>query len=144
MYRPHPQVSIGLEYNPFAKEVRPLLTLIPLKETAKRPAIIFGISSDRIGTPKGTSFYLTASKDLENWTGLPIAPYAGIVYGTYEKKWRPIGGLNIRIRDNLSSLIQFDGVKVHPMISYNFDDSHGLTLLMIRGRNPGLTYTYSF
>lgn len=105
MWRPHPQVNIGVEYNPYAKEARPLLTLIPIKETEKRPAVIFGFSSDRIGTPKGSSFYLTASKDLSRWTGLPIAPYGGIVYGAYEKKWRPIGGLNIRIRDNLNSLI---------------------------------------
>ena len=144
MYRPHPQISLGVEYNPYVGEVRPLLTLIPVRETANRPAIVFGISSDRIGTPEGTSFYLTASKDLTNWTGLPIAPYGGIVYGTYEKKWRPIGGLNIRIRDNLTSLIQFDGVKVHPMVTYNFNDAHGLTFLMIRGKSPGFTYTYSF
>ena len=144
IYRPHPQISLGVEYNPYVGEVRPLLTLIPLKETANRPAIIFGISSDRIGTPNGTSYYLTASKDLTNWTGLPIAPYGGIVYGTYEKKWRPIGGLNIRIQDNLSTLIQFDGVKVHPMVTYNFNETHGLTFLMIRGKSPGFTYTYSF
>ena len=144
MYRPHPQISLGVEFNPYAKEVRPLLTLIPITETANRPAVIFGISSDRIGTPSGTSFYLTASKDLTRWTGLPIAPYGGIVYGTYEKKWRAIGGLNLRITDNLSSLIQFDGVKVHPTLTYNFNDTHGLTLLMIRGTQPGLTYTFSF
>ena len=144
IYRPHPQISLGVEYNPYVGEVRPLLTLIPLKETANRPAIIFGISSDRIGTPNGTSYYLTASKDLTNWTGLPIAPSGGIVYGTYEKKWRPIGGLNIRIQDNLSTLIQFDGVKVHPMVTYNFNETHVLTFLMIRGKSPGFTYTYSF
>jgi hypothetical protein len=144
MYRPHPQISIGVEYNPYAKEVRPLLTLIPLKETKNRPAIIFGFSSDRIGTPSGSSFYLTASKDLTRWIKLPIAPYGGIVYGTYEKKWRAIGGLNIRFRDNLTSLIQFDGVKVHPTLTYNFNEAHGLTFLLIRGKNPGFTYTYSF
>ena len=51
--------------------MHPLLTLIPVTETRNRPAVIFGISSDRIGTPEGTSVYLTASKDLEHWTGLP-------------------------------------------------------------------------
>ena len=144
MYRPHPQISLGVEYNPYAKELRPLLTLIPVTETANLPAIIFGISSDRIGTPSGTSYYLTASKDLTRWTGLPIAPYGGIVYGTYEHKWRAIGGLNIRMTDKLTSLIQFDGVKVHPTLSYNFNDTHGLTFLMIRGKSPGFTYTFSF
>lgn len=144
MYRPHPQISLGVEYNPYAKEVRPLLTLIPIKETENRPAVIFGISSDRIGTPDGTSYYLTASKDLTNWTGLPIAPYGGIVYGTYEKKWRPIGGMNIRLHDKLSTLIMFDGVKVHPLLTYNFNDTHGLTFMLARGKSPGFTYTFSF
>jgi hypothetical protein len=113
-------------------------------ETAKRPAIIVGISSDRIGTPRGTSVYVTASKDLEHWTGLPIAPYGGVVYGTYEKKFRFIGGLNIRLRNNLTSLIQFDGVKLHPTLTYTFNDTHSLTLLMIRGKQPGVSYTLSF
>ncbi|MBL8180386.1 MAG: hypothetical protein JNL64_02110 [Blastocatellia bacterium] len=144
IYRWHPRVHFGVEYNPKVGEVRPLLTLIPVTETANRPAVIFGISSDRIGTPSGTSFYLTASKDLENWTGLPIAPYGGVVYGTYEKKLRAIGGLNIRFHPRVSSMIQFDGVKVHPGLTYSFNDTHALTFLMIRGKDPGISYTFSF
>lgn len=144
IYRLHPQFHIGVEYNPKVGEVHPLITFIPVTETLNRPAIIFGISSDRIGTPRGTSVYLTASKDLQHWTGLPIAPYGGIVYSSHDKKFRPIGGLNIRIRPQLTSLIQFDGVKVHPSLSYNFNQTHGLTFLMIRGTKPGFTYTFSF
>jgi hypothetical protein len=124
--------------------VRPLLTLIPIKETKNRPAVIFGISSDRIGTPSGTSYYLTASKDITHWTGLPIAPYGGYVYGTFEKKWRPIGGVNIRLRDKLTSLIMFDGVKVHPLVTYSFNETHGLSVMLARGKYVGTTYTLSF
>ena len=144
IYRVHPQFHIGLEYNPKVGEVHPLITFIPITETLNRPAIIFGISSDRIGTPRGTSVYLTASKDLEHWTGLPIAPYGGIVYSSYDKKYRPIGGLNIRFHRRVTSLVQFDGVKVHPGITYTFNDTHALTFLMIRGKEPGMTYTFSF
>jgi hypothetical protein len=144
VYRVHPRVHIGVEYNPKVGEVHPLLTLIPVTETRNRPAIILGISSDRIGTPSGTSFYTTASKDLENWTGLPIAPYGGVVYGTHEGRFRAIGGLNIRVRPKLTSLIQFDGVKVHPTVTYTFNDTHALTFLMIRGTRPGVSYTFSF
>ena len=144
IYRWHPRVHIGLEYNPRVGEVHPLLTLIPVTETKNRPAVIIGVSSDRIGTPEGTSVYVTASKDLEHWTGLPIAPYGGIVYSSYDKVFRPIGGLNIRFRRDLTALIQFDGVKVHPSLTYTFNDTHALTFLMIRGKSPGLTYTFSF
>jgi len=124
--------------------VHPLITIIPVTETLNRPAVIFGISSDRIGTPRGTSVYLTASKDLQHWTGLPIAPYGGIVYSSYDHKFRAIGGLNIRFHPKVTSLIQFDGVKVHPSITYSFNDTHALTFLMIRGKDPGMTYTFSF
>lgn len=144
VYRWHRRVHFGVEYNPKVGEVHPLLTLIPVTETANRPAIIVGISSDRIGTPGGTSFYITASKDLQNWTGLPIAPYGGVVYGTHEDRFRAIGGLSIRLRRNLTSLIQFDGVKIHPTLTYSFNDTHGLTFLMIRGKSPGVSYTFSF
>ena len=144
MYRLHPRFHVGVEYNPKVGEVHPLFTFIPVTETLNRPSIIFGISSDRIGTPEGTSVYLTASKDLEHWTGLPIAPYGGIVYSSYENKFRPIGGINIRFHPSVSSLIQFDGVKVHPSITYTFTDTHAITFLMIRGTNPGMTYTFSF
>jgi hypothetical protein len=144
VYRWHPRVHVGVEYNPKVGEVHPLLTLIPVTETLNRPAVIFGISSDRIGTPEGSSFYLTLSKDLEHWTGLPIAPYGGIVYGTYEHRWRPIGGLNIRFPHRFTSLIQFDGVKVHPSVTHTFNDTHALTFMMIRGKSPGFTYTFSF
>ena len=144
IYRWHPRVHFGVEYNPLVGEVHPLLTLIPVTETHNRPAVIFGISSDRIGTPSGTSFYLTASKDLEHWTGLPIAPYAGIVYGTHEDKLRPIGGLNVRLPRNFTALFQFDGVKLHPGVTYTFNDTHALSFLLIRAKEPGVTYTFSF
>lgn len=144
IYRWKPRIHIGVEYNPKVGEVHPLLTLIPVTETKNRPAIIFGYSSDRIGTPKGDSFYVTASKDLQYWTGLPIAPYFGVVFGTYEHRFRAIGGMSIRFRKDLTSLIQFDGVKVHPTLTYVFNDTHSLTFLMIRGTKPGMTYTLSF
>ncbi len=144
IYRWHPRIHVGLEYNPLVGEVHPLLTLIPVTETVNRPAVIFGISSDRIGTPSGTSVYLTASKDLQHWTGLPIAPYAGVVYGSYEDKVRPIGGLNIRFPKNLAALLQFDGVKLHSGLTYSFNNTHGLTFLLIRNKQPGVAYTFSF
>ena len=144
IYRWKPRVHFGVEYNPLVGEVHPLLTLIPVTETRNRPAVILGYSSDRIGTPHGDSFYITASKDLERWTGLPIAPYGGIVYGTYEHRFRPIGGLVVRWKPRWTSLIQFDGVKVHPTLTYTLNDTHSLTFLMIYGKDPGMTYTFSF
>ncbi|MBA2379171.1 MAG: hypothetical protein H0V76_06320 [Blastocatellia bacterium] len=144
IYRLHPRFHVGIEYNPKVGEVHPLITFIAVTETINRLAVILGISSDRIGTPSGTSVYATVSKDLQHWTGLPIAPYAGVVYGSYEKKFRPIGGLNVRLPYNVTALMQFDGVKLHPSLTHTFNDTHALTFLMIQAKNPGFTYTFSF
>ena len=132
-----------MEYNPRADKVSPLANWLAVSETARRPAVILGTSSDRIGTPSGQSFYATASKSLRRETGLPIAPYGGVAYGTYEGRLRPIGGLNVGFTEWLTSLVIFDGVHVHPLLSVSVK-SHSISFLLVRGRHPGLSYSVSF
>ena len=142
-YRFHPRVTVGIEYNPLAKKVSPLANLVAITETHTRPALVLGTSSDRIGTPSGQSFYATFSKSLKHATGLPVAPYVGVAYGTYEDRARVIGGLNITLSDRWSSTILFDGVRVHPLLNYTFG-RHQLGVILERGRNPGVSYSISF
>ena len=142
-YQVTPRLSLGVEYNPLAGKVSPLANFVALTETNKRPAIIVGTSSDRIGTPSGQSFYATASKSLERETGLPIAPYIGAAYGTYENRARVIGGLNIFFTKRFSSTILYDGVKVHPTFNYSYG-RHQFGLILVQGKNPGVNYSISF
>ncbi|MFN2497755.1 MAG: hypothetical protein ABR557_01555 [Pyrinomonadaceae bacterium] len=142
-YRFHPRFTAGIEYNPLAGKVSPLTNIVAVTETHKRPALILGTSSDRIGTPSGQSFYATFSKNLKHHTGLPIAPYLGVAYGTYEERARIIGGLNISIGDNWGSTILFDGVRVHPTANYT-RGRHQFGVIFERGRNPGASYSISF
>jgi hypothetical protein len=142
-YRFHARFTAGIEYNPLAGKASPLANIVALTETHKRPAVILGTSSDRIGTPSGQSFYATFSKNLKHQTGLPVAPYVGVAYGTYEDRARLIGGLNISIDDNWSSTILFDGVRVHPTASYT-RGRHQIGVIFERGRNPGASYSISF
>ena len=142
-YRLLPRLSVGVEYNPRADDVGLLANFVAITETERRPALILGTSSDRIGTPSGRSLYATVSKNLSNELKLPIAPYAGIAYSTREDRFRPIGGLNINFRDNLSAQIVFDGVKVHPTLNYIWG-RHVFTFLLAQGRNPGASYSISF
>ncbi len=135
--------SAGVEYNPRAGKVSPLANLLAMRETRNRPALILGTSSDRIGTPSGQAFYATFSKNLKRETGLPIAPYGGVVYGTYQEKVRPIGGLNIGFSETVTSLVIFDGVHVHPTFNVSLK-SHTISFLLIRGRDPGLSYSVAF
>ena len=142
-YRFHPRVTVGIEYNPLATKVSPLANVVAITETDVRPALILGTSSDRIGTPSGQSFYATFSKSLKGATGLPVAPYVGVAYGTYEDRARIIGGLNITLSDRWSSTILFDGVRIHPLLNYTFG-RHQLGVILERGRNPGISYSISF
>lgn len=142
-YRFHPRFTAGVEYNPLAGKVSPLANVVALTETHKRPALILGTSSDRIGTPSGQSFYATFSKSLKHQTGLPIAPYFGVAYGTFEDRLRAIGGLSLTFNDRWSSTILFDGVRVHPTANYT-RGRHQLGVILERGRNPGMSYSVSF
>ena len=52
-YRVFSKLQVGVEFNAKADEVGPLVTWFLLTETSRRPALFFGTSSDRIGSPEG-------------------------------------------------------------------------------------------
>jgi hypothetical protein len=136
-------LQAGVEYNPLAGSVSPLANLRLLGEGRRRPAIILGTSSDRIGTPTGQSFYLTISKDLTEITGIPVAPYVGVAHGTFDDKMRAVGGMNINFPRRISSLLIFDGVHFHPTLNYT-RDRHFFSLLLVRSRDIGFSYSIRF
>lgn len=142
-YKFHPRVQAGIEYNPRVGEVGVIANVMLITETAKRPALMAGTSTDRIGTPSGQSFYFTVSKNLRRETGLPIAPYVGASFGTFDDRLRPIGGLNISLNEKFSLLTTYNGVNVHPMLIFSHD-RHSLSLIMVKGRDPGMSYSISF
>ena len=143
-YRVHPRLSLGVEYNPRADDVGLLANFVAITETEKRPALVLGTSSDRIGTPSGRSLYATVSKNLSDEVNLPIATYVGVAYSTYEDRFLPIAGLTVNWTANLSSLVIFDGVKVHPTLTYALGTRHVFTFLLAQGKNPGVSYSISF
>jgi len=142
-YRLHPRLMLGIEYNPLATKVSPLANVIALMETARRPGVIFGTSSDRIGTPHGQSFYGTLSKSLREWTRLPLEVYAGAAFGTYDDRVRPIGGLNVLFNERWVATALFDGVRVHTLLNYR-TGRHEVGLVLDRSWNPGMSYSVSF
>jgi hypothetical protein len=143
-YRFHPRVSVGVEYNPRADDVGLLANVVAITETKRRPALIFGTSSDRIGTPRGRSLYATISKNISELVKLPIASYVGAAYSSYEHRFLPLAGLTINWKENLSSLVIFDGVKVHPTLTYALGKRHVFTFLLAQSKNPGVSYSISF
>jgi hypothetical protein len=142
-YKFHPRVQLGVEYNPRAGEFAPLANILVLTETRRRPALMVSTSTDRIGTPHGQSFSLTVGKSLQRETGLSIAPYAGVAYGTYDHRARPIGGFNISLPKGFSILATYNGVNVHPLLIFTHG-RHALSLIMVKGRDPGMSYSVMF
>ncbi len=143
-YRLHPRLSVGVEYNPRASDVGLLANVVAITETEHRPSVIFGTSSDRIGTPRGRSIYATLSKNLSDVVHLPIASYVGAAYSSYEDRFLPLAGLTVNWTNNFSSLVIFDGVKVHPTFTYASGRRHVFTFLLAQGKNPGASYSISF
>jgi len=88
----------------------------------------------------GQSFYATASKNLKRETKLPIAPCFGLVYGTYQDRFRPIGGLNIGFTESLSALVIFDGVHVHELLTFGYK-RHVFSFVLVRENEPGVSYS---
>lgn len=143
MWHPHERIAVGVEYNPLADDVHPLANVLALEESEDLPAIMLGTSSDRIGTPDGQAYYLTVSKDLAHWTGLPLAPYAGVSHGTFEDETLFIGGLNVRLTSELSMMGLFDGHKVHPTITWS-KGGWSIGAILAFGKQPGITISRRF
>jgi hypothetical protein len=143
MYRVNPDLQLGIEFNPHAGEIGPLVNWRVLRETQSRPAVIFGISSDRIGTPDGQAYYVTFSKDLRRLLGLPIAPYFGILYGGFEDKVTYPFGVNVQFNHHWSALLSHDGRAFHPMLTYAWD-RYSLTAIAVRHRDWGVSFSVGF
>lgn len=147
MYQFTPTFSAGVEVNPLAEDVRPIANWLAIQETENMPGLIFGTSSDRIGTPNGQAFYGTFSKDLEAWTGLPIAPYVGASFGTFDDELVAIGGLRIAWTDQLSTTNLWDGHNLHHTINYGLKGGHlfGLVITNLdESYDVGLSYSIRF
>src|SRR5688572_1477128 len=110
MHQLRRDLKLGIEWNPRADEVGIVANWRALPETTNRPAIIFGTSSDRIGTPEGQSYYVTLSKSLHHETGMPIAPYVSASYSGYEERVIYPFGVNVAVGRHWSAMLMNDGV----------------------------------
>lgn len=141
MYRVSPDLQVGVEYNPLANDVGPLLNWRALREKVGdwQPAVILGTSSDRIGTPSGRAVYVTISKTIAKGIGV----YVGASYSGYENRVLIPVGASFQLDEHWSSLLVFDGVNFHPMASYSWD-KYSLTLLLANTRYPGIGISVGF
>lgn len=143
MRRVSPSLKLGVEINPLADEVGFVANWRAIAETASRPAMIFGTSSDRIGTPSGQSYFVTVSKSLNHHLGLPIAPYVGASYSGYEGRVIYPFGVNVAVRPNVSALVMNDGVHTHLSATYAWN-RYSFTVLAVERKHVGFTMAAAF
>ena len=146
-YQVLPQLSLGAEWNPKGDDLGPLANWRGVDETERRPALILGTSSDRIGTPDGRAYYATLSKDLEHALGLPVAPYAGASYGEFDDELVGIAGLHVRWTPSVGSTHLWDGHNLHHVLAHAFADGPSVGLVVAEQDGDyslGVTVSTSF
>ena len=143
MHRFTSDLKAGVEVNPLADEIGLVANWRALSETRSRPAVIFGTSSDRIGTPAGQSWYMTVSKSLHHDIGLPVAPYAGASYSGHENRFIYPFGVNVALRPSWSALLMNDGVHTHLSTTFVWR-RYSFTVLAVERKHPGITIGATF
>lgn len=138
MHQLRPNLKLGVEWNPGADEIGFVANWRALSESRRSPAVIFGTSSDRIGTPEGQSYYVTVSKSLHDATRLPIAPYVSASYSTYENRMLYPFGVNVAIGAQWSAMLINDGVHTHLSATYAWD-RFAITFLAVERKDLGVT-----
>src|SRR5687768_2587616 len=138
MHQLRPNLKLGVEWNPGVNEAGFVANWRAVSETQRRPAVIFGTSSDRIGTPEGQSYYVTVSKSLHDLTGLPIAPYAGASYSTFENRMLYPLGVNVAVGSHWSAMLINDGVHTHLSATWAWN-RFAVTLLAVERKDVGVT-----
>lgn len=114
--RVHPRVQVGVEWNAGEGEFGPLATVFLLTETHRRPALLLGTSSDRIGSPEGKqSYYATLAKHVPR---TPLAPYASLNWSEWDDRFNVPFGMNIVLPAGFSLLQMYDGERSHGLLSW--------------------------
>ena len=138
MHRFGRDFKAGLEWNASAEEVGIVANWRAVAEAETRPALIFGTSSDRIGTPSGQSYYATVSKSFTR-----VAPYAGVSWSGYEERMLYPFGLNVALGKGWSAMLINDGVHTHLSATYARRNL-SLTVLAVERRKLGITVGTTF
>jgi hypothetical protein len=134
----HRDVKAGVEWNSRAHEVGFVANWRIRSETPRGPAVILGTSSDRIGTPHGQAYFVTVSKSLHHQLRIPVAPYVGASYSSYEKRMLYPFGVNVAIGERWSAMLLNDGVHTHVTATRSWRRL-AVTLLAVERKDFGIS-----
>jgi hypothetical protein len=136
-----PTLQLGIEYNPVVAELNPLATWFLLTEGERRPAVFFGTSSDRIGSPEGTqSYYVTTAKYLPP---IRLSPYVSVNYSEWDGGWNLPFGATLELGRGWSLRPMYDGQRTHLLGGYA-GTRWSATLIWAWLEHPGLAVSLGF
>ena len=140
-YRFSPTLQAGVEVNSAVGEVGPIANWFALTENDTRPAVIFGTSSDRIGSPEGKqAYYVTISKQIGQ---LPIAPYFSLNYSETDRGLNVPVGASILIGNQLVLTPMYDGHASHTVLTWS-GKRESVSLIAAWNRRFGVSFGYAF
>ncbi len=117
------------------------MTLFLLTETATRPALFLGTSSDRIGSPAGEqSYFATLSKYIPR---LRASFYGSLNYSQWDGKFNIPVGLGLELGKGFSFRPMYDGNRGHLMLNY-FATQYGISLLYVWFETLGISLSLGF
>jgi hypothetical protein len=136
-----PSLQIGVEFNAEAAELGPLVTWFLATERHRRPAVFFGTSSDRIGSPPGKqSYYLTVAKRAPS---LPVSAYASLNYSEWDERLNVPFGATLELGRGFSVQPMFDGDRTH-LLLHHATARASVSFLWVWLERPGLSVSIGF
>ncbi|MFO1008900.1 MAG: hypothetical protein U1F29_02425 [Planctomycetota bacterium] len=129
-YQVTPRFSVGIDWAPEANDVGVNARWLAVPETDTRPGLVVGTGPDRLGTPSGRAVYALLSKDLEDATGLAIAPFVGLAYGDHDEEVDVVGGVVIRWNELEYSTHLWDGHGLQNVYEFEVGDTGAIGALL--------------
>ncbi|WP_395139542.1 hypothetical protein [Armatimonas sp.] len=143
--RVSPRFQVGAEFNANAPKAKlnPVGNYFIQPESENRPGIVAGFSSDRIGTPSGMSYFVSAQKQLGGESG-KLAPYVGLAYSEFGKQVLAPFGASFALRDDLVLLPMCDGKYGHTTLSWFSKRGESVSLIAAFNKRIGIAFARNF
>lgn len=109
-------------------------------EGEDHPSLLVGSASDRLSTPTGQAFFLTASKHIPN---SPVTPFVSIKTNTTDGRTVFPFGVNYALPNNFVIQAINDGDYTHFLFTKMMDRA-AFSLLLARSQYIGFSVTYGF
>ena len=107
----------------------------------KHPAVFFGTSSDRIGSPEGMqAYYVTTAKYLPF---IRTAPYVTLNYSEWDEGLNIPFGANVELGAGLSIRPMYDGQRTHLLASWATSRA-SVTLIWAWLESAGAAVSFGF